>query len=239
MIHFFKKESLMENNSLRKSPVGNFEYTKSLKKNNPGYIFNFINVEKYLNRPLASLLVKAVFKTKVTPNQLTFLSFFVGLLAVYLISLGTYTKGIIGGILIYLSFVIDGADGMLARSRNSGTPFGKYLDLFLDRILDFFILLGVTAGIFRQSGNMKILLLGIFSLALYMLQVNLFYISNLYKKKDTGESGEARALIGFLIMIAAFTDKLIYVLYFAAIEVALNLIYRIINFLSSEKKQSL
>ena len=228
----------MAKNDLKKDSKESFVYKKSLKKNNPGYIFNFINVEKYLNRPLASLIVKAVYNTPVTPNQLTFLSFFVGMFAVYLISTGSYNYIAAGGVLIYISFVIDGADGMLARSRNSGTVFGKYLDLFLDRILDFFIILGSTASVYKNTGDFKLLIIGLLALGLYMLQVNLFYISNLLKKKDTGESGEARALIGFIIMIIAIADKLIFVIYFAAIEVVLNLIYRVINFLWTGRKYS-
>jgi len=210
-----------------------FNYEKSLKKNSPGYIFRFINVEKFLNRPLASLIVKAVYNTRITPNHLTYFSFFVGIIAVFLISRGSYLNEAVGGVLIYISFIIDGADGMLARSRKSGTPFGKYLDLFLDRILDYLILLGITANLYKKSGDIRIALLGLIALSLYMLQVNLFYISNLYKGKETGESGEARALIGFLIMIAALLKGLIVVLYFAATEVVLNLIYRIFNFLRS------
>ncbi|MCK4888617.1 MAG: CDP-alcohol phosphatidyltransferase family protein, partial [Candidatus Aminicenantes bacterium] len=138
---------------------------------------------------------------------------------------------IIGGVLIYLSVVIDVADGMLARSRGSGSIFGKYLDLFLDRVSDFLILLALTINRFRMTGNKDWLIFGLFVLSLYMLQVILFYIKNLYLGRDTGTSGDARGLVGLVLLVLALFNRIDILLYFSALEVAIVVPYRLINFI--------
>ena len=47
-----------------------FNYQKSLKNRNISRIDKFITIEKYINRPMASLVVRAVINTRITPNGL-------------------------------------------------------------------------------------------------------------------------------------------------------------------------
>ncbi|MEN8153820.1 MAG: CDP-alcohol phosphatidyltransferase family protein [Acidobacteriota bacterium] len=213
-----------------------FEYRKSLKKDNSFNMFKYLNVEKYINRPVASLIVKAVFNTSITPNQITYFSFFLGLAGAVLLAMGSYLYIVMGGILVQLSSVFDCSDGMLARSRGGGTEFGKYLDLFLDRITDFIIFSGVVAGVFKVTGNTNILILGLFAIGLYMLQVNLFYINNLMEKKGTGETGEARALAFFIVMIFSFLNMMDIVIYILSVEVLMNLVFRVFYFLRAGRQ---
>jgi phosphatidylglycerophosphate synthase len=43
----------------------------------------------------------------------------------------------------YISDVIDGVDGIIARRKNQVTPYGAYLDSCLDRYVDVTVLLGI------------------------------------------------------------------------------------------------
>ncbi len=208
-----------------------FIYKDALKNEEKNYIFKYLNAEKYINRPLASLLVRAVYNTRITPNQLTYSSFLISLPGIILIALGGYTNVVVGGILVYLSFVIDAADGMLARSRGSGTEFGKYLDLFLDRVSDFLIIFAVTINKFRMTDKKEWLIFGLFVLSMYMFQIILFYIKNLYLGRNTGISGDARSLAGLVIFIFALFNRIDLLLFIAAIEVVIVVPYRIINFI--------
>ena len=62
-----------------------FDYRESLKKNKGLFLNKIVRVERYLNRPLASLIVRLVFKTSITPNGLTYFSFILGLLGAFLL----------------------------------------------------------------------------------------------------------------------------------------------------------
>lgn len=213
-----------------------FDYKKSLKREIHFNMFKYLNVEKYINRPLASLIVKAVFNTSIMPNQITIISFLIGFVGALLLAEGSFPYIITGGILVQVSSIFDCADGMLARSRGGGTEFGKYLDLFLDRILDFIIILGVVIGIYNTTKKNNILILGLLVIGLYMFQVNLFYINNLLEKKGTGETGELRALGFFILMIFAILNRLDILIYLLFVEVLLNLAYRIFYFLKAGRK---
>ncbi len=216
----------------------NFDYQKTLKNESSFNMFKYINVEKYINRPLASLIVKAVFNSRINPNQLTFLSFLIGFAGAILLAMGSYPNIITGGILVQLSSVFDCSDGMLARSRNEGTEFGKYLDLFLDRITDHIIILGIVIGLYRTTENIEILIIGLLAIGLYNLQINLFYINNLLEQKGTGETGELRALGIFIIMIFAFLNRLDIIIYLLLAEVSINLLFRINYFLKVGRNQN-
>ena len=63
-----------------------FSYRESLKKPDGTFLNKTIKVERYLNRPLASLIVRLVYHSRVTPNGLTFFSFFLGLLGAFFLS---------------------------------------------------------------------------------------------------------------------------------------------------------
>lgn len=204
----------------------NFDYQKSLKNRNAHPVDRFIKVEKYINRPMASLVVRAVINTRITPNGLTYTNFFLGLLAAYLLSKGEYFYFVMGGIFTQLSSIVDCADGMLARAKNMCSDYGAHLDVFLDRITDFSLIVGMTLGLYSASLNINILITGLIAAGLLSLQANLFYLTKRYlNNKQTGETGEARALMLLLIMLFSIFDILeigIYILLVESIVVNLT-----------------
>lgn len=209
-----------------------FEYKKSLKSNGGSFIEKYIRVERYINRPLASLLVRAIFKTPITPNGLTYISFFVGLAAAAAFAMGTTKYVIWGGILIQLASIIDCADGMLARAKNMCSDFGRHLDLFLDRVTDFFIFAGIATGFFVAHDDVVLFLLGLLGAGLYFLQVNLYYIyKNFQDIRTTGETGELRALMLLIIFILSLFDRMDVGIYLLVAETSFNTLARIIHFI--------
>lgn len=214
-----------------------FEYERSLKKASGSFFDRIAVVERYLNRPLASLIVRAVFNTPVTPNGLTYFSFLIGLLGAYFISRGVYTDVVLGGVLIQLSAVIDCADGQLARAKNQCSEFGSYLDLFLDRIIDFALIVGISIGCYRSWDNPNLLVLGLLSAGLYLLQINLYYITKNFKNDhQRGATGEARAMFLLLVMILAIAGRLDIMVYLLLVETAVVNAVRIIHFISLGRK---
>ncbi len=217
-----------------------FDYQKTLKDRNTHFVDKFIKVEKYINRPLASLIVRAVLNTKITPNGLTYTNFFLGILAAFFFSRGEYVYFVLGGISIQLSAIVDCADGMLARAKDMCSDYGALLDLFLDRITDFCLVAGMALGLYAATTNVNLLVIGLLAAGLLPLQANLFYITKrLIKNNQTGETGEARALMLLLAMIFGVTDTLEIGIYLFLIISVINTVSSLIHFIRLGNKKNI
>ncbi len=176
-----------------------------------GYWFApvFLQVNRFINRPLASLLVSALVPTAITPNQVTFAAFFIGLGGAFAFSRGTPGLVVLGAALAQLSSVVDCADGMLARARGQMSDFGAYLDLILDRVNEFFLIAGAVLGYFAYSGSVRMLILGFLTLGLYFLQVAIFYLTETYAGRGIrSRSAESRGLLIFLIFAFGVANRI-------------------------------
>ncbi len=101
-------------------------------------------ISQYINRPLSRRLSVALSKTPLTPNHITLLSFFMGLLGAVGLATTDPWFWIGGGILIQIASIVDGCDGEIARTKLLEGPQGAWLDTVLDRYSDLAIGLGVT-----------------------------------------------------------------------------------------------
>ncbi len=108
-------------------------------------------VSRRMNRPLSTRLSKYLVRTAITPNQITVISFLMSLMGSAFLFLGTYTTGVLGGILIQGGSVIDGCDGEVARLKGIATPRGGWLDTMLDRYADLAITFAIVAAYARHS----------------------------------------------------------------------------------------
>lgn len=214
-----------------------YEYQKSLKRSEASFLNRTIRVNKFLNRPVASLLVRALLRTNVTPNQVTVTSFFVGSLGAVFFALGRHGHLILGGILVQLASILDCADGMLARAKDAGTRYGAYLDIFLDRLFEFLLFGGIIVGFIRTNKSMTLVILGLAAVSLYFLEVTLYYMTLNYTGEGQEEGmSELRALMMLLILVFAVANRLdigIFVLLAATLT---NNAYIIIVFLRLRKR---
>ncbi len=116
----------------------------------------------YLYRPLAYLVVKAVAPTPVTPNQITAINLLPGLAAAAYFWRGTPDGYLIGAALLFLTNVLDCADGMLARVRGAGSLTGYILDGLADYIIQGALFTAFLHGIALRHGDPRLsLYLGI------------------------------------------------------------------------------
>jgi phosphatidylglycerophosphate synthase len=106
-------------------------------------------------RPLAYLGVRLVAPTRVSANQVTISSIFLGLLAGWLISQGNRSPALLlwGAGAVLLANVLDCMDGMLARLRGTSSPFGYILDGFGDYIGVFAIMFGIGHLVASRHGQ--------------------------------------------------------------------------------------
>ncbi len=186
-----------------------FDFQRSMKNvSSYPFIHKYLPVDRYIIRPPASLVAKAVFKTDVTPNQLTGTSFAFALLAALAYLGGRPLFFVLGGCLTLVSTIFDAADGMLARSKNMTSRYGAYLDLFLDRIADFVVMAGATVGYFKYSRSYAFLIFGLVTIGLYFLQLGLYYINLLYTRAEkNGEGAEAKSLAAFYIFVVSVLGR--------------------------------
>ncbi len=92
-------------------------------------------VNLWVHRPLAYAFVALVFRTPITPNQITLLALLVGFIAAGCWFVGTPEAMLWGGVLLWTSAILDGADGILARAKQMFSDLGRALDGAADMIV--------------------------------------------------------------------------------------------------------
>ena len=206
---------------------------KSAPKNGNDISSPYVRVNRYINRPAASIIVRALIRTRVTPNQVSVCSFLLGVLAAFFFALGGHAYFILGGISIQMSSIVDCADGMLARARDESSEYGMFLDLFLDRLVEFFLLLGISYGLYRTSGDTKLLVLGLLAAILYFLEISLFnIILRLHGDRQKSNTSELRALFLLFIMFFALLNILdigVFIFIGASLLINILLIYHFLR----------
>lgn len=100
-------------------------------------------ISKYINRPISTRVSLYLYKkgVKISPNSVTILTFLLGLISTFILAQGKY---VIGGLMVFITSVLDGVDGELARLKNETTAFGSFLDSVLDRYIDLMIILSLV-----------------------------------------------------------------------------------------------
>jgi phosphatidylglycerophosphate synthase len=82
----------------------------------------------WVHRTLAYAFVAAIYRTRITPNQITLVALLVGIAAGVCFFIGTPQAMVSGGILLWSSAILDGADGILARAKRMFSDLGRALD---------------------------------------------------------------------------------------------------------------
>ncbi|MBN1448060.1 MAG: CDP-alcohol phosphatidyltransferase family protein [Bacteroidetes bacterium] len=124
------------------------EYRASLKMREVEEFFDL-----YFYRPLAFAFVKGIYRTNITPNQITVISMMLGVVAGVLFGLGSTTTVFAAGIFLILYDVLDCSDGQLARLKKNGTRTGRILDGAADYIVNTIVYLGIGIGFAAQMDN--------------------------------------------------------------------------------------
>lgn len=107
----------------------------------------------YVMRPLAAVFVAAVAPTRLTPNQVTLanLALFVVASAV-LVAFPSWRGGLAGVAVVYLSYCLDCADGMLARFKKLASKAGHQFDFFTDELKALLLAGALAARGWRAGG---------------------------------------------------------------------------------------
>ena len=98
-------------------------------------------ISRFLNRPVSTRLTMATAPLRIHPDVVSAVAFVTGVAAAWLLGAG---MGVGGAILAYVTSILDGVDGEVARLQNRATPGGALLDGVLDRISDAAIVAGLA-----------------------------------------------------------------------------------------------
>jgi phosphatidylglycerophosphate synthase len=117
---------------------------------------------EHVARPPAAVVVYALRNTRVTPNQVTFMSALIAAGAgVMMALLPGWTWLVVAALVFEFSFVLDCADGQLARLRKTASPLGHLLDFLMDELKAMFIFGCVAIRLWRDTSDPRLLLVGI------------------------------------------------------------------------------
>ncbi|WP_343046149.1 CDP-alcohol phosphatidyltransferase family protein [Nonomuraea typhae] len=134
----------------------------------------------FLVDPVAGRLVVAAGRTSITPNQVTWAAFVLGLGSAACFLMGELVAG---AVLYHLSFVLDCVDGKIARLKGTGTVFGGWLDYVFDRIRVLACAVALMWGQYRLTGHDFFLILGIVVVFLDMLRyVDAFQVAKVRRQ---------------------------------------------------------
>jgi len=104
-----------------------------------------------LIRQVSRFLTPVLMRLPVTANQVTVASLVAGLAASALVAVGGRPASLGGGVLLFVSYVLDNSDGEMARLKNQATRFGERFDGFTDWVVHaaFFAALGYGVASMR------------------------------------------------------------------------------------------
>ena len=121
---------------------------------------------EWIARPPAAVVVYALRNTPITPNQITFLSAIVCAGAGAMLVLLPGWGWLVAAALVFeFSFVLDCADGQLARLRKIASPLGHLLDFLMDELKAMLLFGCVAVRVWRDSGgDDRLLLVGLAAL---------------------------------------------------------------------------
>jgi phosphatidylserine synthase len=110
----------------------------------------------FVLRKFSKLFTWAAVRLKMTPNQVTIISFAIGLLSAYAFSRGTFWTIFTGALLLQLSIIIDCVDGELARYTRQFSALGAWLDAITDRIKEYLVFFALAYGAAKSGRDLWI-----------------------------------------------------------------------------------
>jgi len=126
--------------------VNGYSYSASVKSDASDELIN-----TYVLRPAAGILVRLLYRTAVTPNQVTLAATAAGLVAALLYFPGTPQLTVAAGLCVTLKDLLDSADGQLARAKGMFSRAGRFLDSIGDFAVNLAVFAAIAAAMLRHG----------------------------------------------------------------------------------------
>jgi phosphatidylglycerophosphate synthase len=141
-------------------------------------------IHSYIVRPLAFEIIRLLWNTSITPNQITLFRVVLNIAAVIFFFMSEHIYFLLGFILFQVHEIIDHADGLYARMKGLTSKMGVFLEHFFDAIFSAnYNLLGLAISYSAYSLTNSIVFIYMF--------IALMIANNLtqhYKKQFKGEA---------------------------------------------------
>jgi len=146
-------------------------------------------INTYLLRPAAGLLVRMLYRTRITPNIVTIAATLSGILSAILYSFNTPVLTGLGGLGLTLKDYLDSVDGQLARAKKMYSRAGRFLDSLGDFLVNLLVFGVITVVLTTTTRNPWIPFLGLFAFLGTTLRVSyhVFYQTSFLHLKGTYE----------------------------------------------------
>jgi phosphatidylglycerophosphate synthase len=144
--------------------------------------------------PVASRLTLPIANhTGITPNQISFVSFLVGLGSAAAFAQGDHPMLALGALLYHVSFVLDCIDGKIARLKGTGSAFGMWLDFSFDRYKFWICAAALAYGQYHRTGEVLFVWLALFIAFFDMLRyLNAWQVAKVRREMDRRLKAAAR-----------------------------------------------
>ncbi|MEU6992660.1 CDP-alcohol phosphatidyltransferase family protein [Streptomyces sp. NPDC046465] len=147
--------------------------------------------------PVATPLVRfTAMRTRLTPNQITWGAFLLGLGSAACFAFGDWKWLALGAVIYHISFIFDCMDGKLARLTGQGSVFGAWLDFVFDRIRVMVCGVALMWGQYDRTGDTLYIWLALVVVALdtlrYINSLEIFKIRHSMRKQIKARVRAAR-----------------------------------------------
>jgi len=149
--------------------------------------------------------------TKITPNQITLLSFLLCLIAAYFLFIAKYPYLIFTSVLIIVAFLLDFVDGSLARIRGTANTFGRWLDMYVSQFAFVALFYAAILGVFRNTGHYLVWVYGPLGLIASLI-ISLIYNSFLRLHPSGFDEIQEEKKKSFFLKNFYYTEHFIFVL---------------------------
>lgn len=124
------------------------EFKRSLKTVDSEEILDLI-----IFRPISFVLVKLIYPTNITPNQISIVALMFGILTGVLYGFATPEFFILASASFFICNTLDCMDGQLARLKKNGTKIGRVIDGFIDYITSISVFIGIGIAMTIITGE--------------------------------------------------------------------------------------
>jgi len=128
-------------------------------------------IGKVYYRQISIRITRQLIRTNITPNQITGISFILGIVSGFLFALGDYIYLVLGAVFLQFSLILDCVDGEIARIKSLKSKTGEFLDGILDQVKQTAIFFGIGYGIYARTHYVWVWILILFTLICYHLIV--------------------------------------------------------------------
>ncbi|MEE9584834.1 MAG: CDP-alcohol phosphatidyltransferase family protein, partial [Candidatus Brocadiales bacterium] len=198
----------------------------------------------YVSRKLSRLVSGVLVRFPISPNQITLLSFFIGLVACWFYLQGGYWYSVIGAMVLFASIILDLSDGEVARLKFMSSRYGGLLDSICDSTVFSGVLFCAALAIYRDSHMPNIIAVGAVAAVVMFICSNLFFY--FYSVRKDPENDPSNSIIrtfanedSFYLALLGFTlfDGLSWYLWAVAAGATVYLFILIKDFMASKPSE--